>query len=330
MKNGNNLSKIVQNFFQVYLPNERALSPHTIYAYRDTIKLYLLSISSQSTSKRVSLDDLNAKSILNFLEALKTKRNNTIKTQNQRLAALKSFFLYLRVQDPTRMAQYDRIDHIKLKRAPHKPIDYFTQNEMKAIFSTVNLDGRNGQRDFVLLKLLYNSGARVQELCDLKVRDIRLTAPYFVQLKGKGSKTRRVPLWKETVQAAQLLLDQKDPSDFVFTIGDKPITRFGVRYIVKKHAQRAALKEQSIKDKKIGPHTFRHTTAMHLLQGGVDISVIKTWLGHVNLNTTHGYIEIDMEMKRKAMAQMKCPKDQGQANLLLKKHPDIVSWLSSI
>lgn len=329
MSKENELCKTVQNFFLSYLPNERVLSPHTISAYRDTMKLYLHSVTLNSKNKNIALDDLNAQSVLDLMDNLKKGRGNSIKTQNQRLAALKSFFQYLRVQDPTRMSQYDRINHIKLKRAPRKPIDYLTKKEMDAVISSVNTDDRLGIRDLALLKLLYNSGARVQELCDLKVKDIRMTAPYLIRLKGKGNKIRQVPLWKDTVEAVRVHIGDKRDSESIFDHRGSPLTRFGVRYIVQKYADLASTVEPTIKEKTIGPHTFRHTIAMHLLQSGVDINVIKAWLGHINLNTTHGYVDTDMEMKRSAIAKVKGPEERGYTQKMLKKNPDVLNWLSS-
>ncbi len=318
----NNLDKLTQDFFQSYLPKERELSQHTIYSYRDTIKIFLKFIREKNGKKKKSnLDDMTAKNILSFISYLRESRKNTTKTTNQRLAVLKSFFLYLRANDPTRMAQYDRIQHIKMKRPKRIPIEYLTKEEIKAIFKEIDENTNNGRRDNAIIKLLYNSGARVQEICNLTVTDIRLTPPYMVKLKGKGCKTRQVPLWKETVEAVKPILIGKEPFEAIFCSRKNSISRFGIRYVIKKYCDRASKNCPSLSDKIIGPHTFRHTTAMHLLQSGVDISVIKTWLGHV---------EIDMEMKRKAMEKM------GEFNLntsssnLLKKHPDIVDWLSSL
>lgn len=327
----NDLDKFTQDFFQNYLPKERELSQHTIYSYRDTIKLFFkFIVSKYGKKKKANLDDMSAKNVLEFIEYLKTSRRNTTKTQNQRLAVLKSFLGYLRANDPIRMSQYDRIQHIKMKRPEHVPIEYLDKNEMKAIFAAIDLNTQNGKRDNAILKLLYNSGARVQEICNLTVADIRLTPPYLVKLKGKGKKTRQVPLWKETVQAVKPIVMNKEPFESIFCFRTATLSRFGIRYIVKKYCEKASLNCSSMKDKTIGPHTFRHTTAMHLLQSGVDISVIKTWLGHVDLNTTHGYVEIDMEMKRKAMQHLNFSKNDDCIKKLLSKNQDIIKWLTDI
>ncbi len=322
----NNLMLLTQNFFQKYLPNERGFSQHTVYSYRDTLKVYFSFLSQKN--KKPKLDDMTAQNVINFLDFLKSTRNNSVKTQNQRLAVLKCFYEYLRAHDPIRSNQYSRIEHIKMKRAPRRPIEYFDKEEVKAILDSVDRGSRNGDRDYALLKLLYNSGARVQELCDLRVRDIRAYPPYLVELTGKGRKTRKVPLWKDTVLSLESLIKGRDSLAPVFCYQEKPLGRFGVRYIVKKHCKKASQQQISLQGKKIGPHTFRHTTAMHLLQSGTDISVIKTWLGHVDLNTTHGYIEIDLEMKRKAMNKISKVASKNTENLL-KKNKDIVSWLSN-
>ena len=325
-----NLMNLTQNFFQKYLPKERELSPHTTYSYRDTIKIFFQYIVSRGKRKKPNLDDMTAKNVLDFLEFIREKRKNSIKTQNQRLAVLKSFFEYLQAHDPTRANEYSRIDHIKSKKPPKKSIDYLEKHELKAIFDSISLDQKNSTRDIALLKLLYNSGARVQELCNLKIIDLRTTPPYMVTLHGKGNKIRKVPLWKETIDSMIPLIEGKESLDPIFTYRGEKITRFGVRYIVNKYSTLAMKNVPSLQRKNIGPHTFRHTTAMHLLQSGTDISVIKTWLGHVDLNTTHGYIEIDMGMKRMAIDKIKNSNQRMSKASLLNKHPDIIKWLEEL
>jgi len=325
----NELGLQIQKFFQDYLLNERELGRHTYYSYRDTVKLFLAYLQGEIGRRPVGLNDLTAVKVISFLEMLKKKRGNGVKTQNQRLAALKHLFQYLKNNDPTRMNQYERIDHINFKRAPRVPIEYLEKKEVDAIMACINQQTLKGRRDYGMLLLLYNSGARVQEICDLKKKDIQWSNPYMVKLKGKGNKTRHVPLWKKTVEALSYVVKGKEENNFIFGKNEMALTRFGIRYIILKYVEAAIKDCPTLKSKRIGPHTFRHTTAMHLLQSGVDITVIKNWLGHVDLNTTHGYIEIDMKMKKEAMKKLKPTNEQVEEDLL-KKHGDIVSWLSSL
>ncbi len=234
-----------------------------------------------------------------------------------------------------RAAEYQKIIALPQKRAPRKVIDYLEINEVKSIVNNIDVKSLNGQRDYVLLNLLYNTGARVQEICDLKVMSITFGHLPMVNIMGKGKKTRYVPLWPETASMienylrAMQLLDQPKSCLFMNSQG-QPLTRFGVRYIVKKRCLDAENNCPSLKEKKIGPHTFRHTIAMHLLQAGIDLSVIKSWLGHVNLATTHLYVEIDMKMKRKALDACEPMNESKSLKCLLDKNKDILAWLNSL
>ena len=194
---------------------------------------------------------------------------------------------------------------------------------------SIDLDSKKGARDLAILRVLYNTGARVQEVCSLRAKDIRVISPYMATLHGKGNKVRQVPLWKETVEALRPVLEGKESLDSIFCTRGEPLTRFGIRYIVKKYSSLAEKECPTIKEKKVGPHTFRHTTAMHLLQSGTDISVIKSWLGHVDLNTTHSYVEIDMEMKRDAISKLAGQSQSKKINKLLDRNKDVVEWLSN-
>ena len=214
-------------------------------------------------------------------------------------------------------------------------MEYLEIHEVKAIIEAINRGDSRGERDYVILNLLYNTGARVSELCNLKVEHIRFESPPIITIVGKGQKLRHVPLWKETSEILYKYLRRRNmldsPKAIVFLNSHgKPISRFEIRYIIKRRVCGAASKCQSLSKKRIGPHTFRHTIAMHILQSGVDLTVIKNWLGHVNLETMHGYIEIDLEMKRKALAS--CSPVAGSYDLdqLIKENKDVISWLESL
>jgi len=328
---------LVQSFFQEHLLAHRGLSQNTIMAYRDALKLFFSFESSRQnkSSVKLVLEDLNSESVLAFLNQIENKKHNSIVTRNLRLAALKTFSLYLSTKDMLRISEYQKITTIPIKRAPRKVMNYLEVNEMKLILDSIDRKKPNGERDYVLLKLLYNTGARVQEICDLKVKSITFGHVPVVTIVGKGNKTRHVPIWPETAKLLQnylkvtQLLEQMNANLFMNSHGE-PIGRFGIRYIIKQRCFAAEIHCPSLKKKIIGPHTFRHTIAMHFLQAGIDLSIIKSWLGHVNLATTHAYVEIDMEMKRKALAA--CSPVNGSPSLkkLLDKNKDILIWLDSL
>jgi integrase/recombinase XerD len=331
----NQLTQVVQSFFSSYLPVERALRTHTIMAYRDTIKLYLkyLTRKQKIPIQQLGLDQLTAKSVLAFVEDCTSGRKNTTKTTNQRLAVLKSFFAYLMNIDPTRMNQYERISHLKSRRVPYRPVEYLERNEVEAVLGGIDRSSSRGKQHHAALLFLYNTGARAQELCDVRIADLRLEKPFLVGLHGKGNKLRQVPLWKETVEAIGSIVTPggasfDDRPVFTNQKGEK-LTRFGLRYILNAYVEKAAEKIPAIKLKKVGPHTIRHTTAMHLLQSGVDITVIKAWLGHVDLNTTHGYVEIDLKMKEQALQKTKIRQRRIIAPTIAKNEKDLLLWLES-
>ena len=337
MKKANTLMMLVQGFFQNYLVVDRGLSQNTVMAYRDTLKLFFAfecSRQKKSITKLV-LDDVNADAVLLFLNQLESKRNNSIVTRNLRLASLKTFSLFLTTKDVLRAGEYQRIMALPLKKAPHKVIEYLEVDEITAIIGDFNHENRNGQRDHVLLNLLYNTGARVQEICDLTVSSITFGKLPVVTLVGKGNKTRMVPIWQDTAKLLtdylreNRLLDQPDAKLFLNACG-QPLGRFGVRYIIKKRVELVSKKHPDLKTKSIGPHTFRHSIATHLLQAGVDLSIIRSWLGHVNLQTTHAYVEIDMEMKRKVLNAYSPSCESKSLNSVLNKNKDVLAWLESI
>ena len=334
MIKNNELTRIVQSFFSSHLPMERGLRAHTVMAYRDTLKLYLkyLAAERKTPIHRMKLELFTAKSVVGFIDDCTKARGNQPKTTNQRLAVLKSFFTYLMNVDPTRVDQYERIFHVKARRVPYRPVEYLERREMDAVLNGISRQSLSGMRDYAALLFLYNTGARAQELCDVKVEDLRLEKPCLAILHGKGNKIRHVPLWPETVEALRQLIGAakitSDSNLFMNQNGGK-LTRFGLRYILSTHVKMAAEKISSMAKKKVGPHTIRHTTAMHLLQAGVDITVIKTWLGHVDLNTTHGYVEIDMKMKQSALEKARPRARRWSSEKSTESEKGLIEWLES-
>lgn len=333
-KKNANLLKAVQDFFTEHLLKERGLSPNTIHSYRDALKDFLKFAAKDSRKSVLSIDGsmLTADLVLKFLNSLEKTRSLSVRTRNHRLACLKTFFSYLGASDLENIGNYQRIGMISRKKTKHEMIDYLTEKEVDALFCEA---AQASEMHHLLLTLLFNTGARVQEICDLKVGDVIFGPPPSVYLTGKGSKTRQVPIWPKTSELLKTQLIKRnidgDPkANVIVNNRGRPMTRFGALYIIKTLGKRATKHHPSFKNKRISPHTLRHTTAMHLLQSGVDLSVIKMWLGHVNLNTTHGYVEIDVEMKRKALVQSKKLKPAHELKLILKKHADVIDWLESL
>jgi integrase/recombinase XerD len=331
------LLTLVQAFFREHLAAHRGVSPHTVFAYRDAIKLFLNCTARRARKPvaRLELDDLTANAALAFLNEIETVRQNSIVTRNLRLAALRTFFMYLCAEDPLRLGEYQRVIAIPLKRVARSVMGYLEVKEIQAILASIDRTRQDGERDYVLLTLLYNTGARVQEVCDLTVGSLRLETPTIVTLRGKGKKIRQVPLWSQTAQLLRTFLAQtgrlQDLNAPLFmNARGEALGRFGVRYIVRKTIQGAVSRCPSLAKKKIGPHTYRHSCAMHLLQAGVELSVIRSWLGHVNLATTNAYVEIDLEMKRKALATCHAPRQAATLPQRLHQHRDIIGWLESL
>ncbi|MCG7853576.1 MAG: site-specific integrase, partial [Methanosarcinaceae archaeon] len=299
------LTHYVQKFFQDYLKAHRGLSSNTVLAYRDAIKLFLAFLSRHTRSQitNLSLDDLSAENALAFLSDVEKTRQCSVITRNLRLSALRTFFGYLVTQDTLHAGQYQRVVSIPIKQSSHRMMEYLEVKEVKAIIDCIDRREATGRRDYALLNFLYNTGARVQEACDLRIENVHFEPPPMVTITGKGRKTRQVPLWPETATLLKSYIAERGPfmnplNNVFLNARGQSLTRFGVRHIIRARIAAAAEHCLSLARKKVGPHTFRHTTAMHLLQSGVDLTIIKNWLGHVSLDTTHAYVEIDLEMKR--------------------------------
>jgi len=252
------------------------------------------------------------------------------------VAALRTFFHYLVSEDTARSGQYQKIIAIPLKRSPRSVMGYLETGEVQALLDSIDRNKASGRRDYALFNFFYNTGARVQEVVDLKVASIRFFSPSIATLTGKGSKTRIVPLWPGTATVLQEYLNERgvsrqpEASLFVNARGH-PLTRFGVRYILRTRLTAANPKRPSLAAKRVSPHTLRHSTAMHMLQSGVDLTVIQRWLGHVQLSTTHTYVEIDLEMKRKALAMCSQPDPNTEGlRKVIDGNQDVIRWLGSL
>ena len=331
------IARFVQGFFQNYLAAQRGFSKNTILSYRDCLKFFFRFVSEQigKPVDKLNVEDFDEKLSTHFLNHLEETRGNSTQTRNIRLAALRAFFRFVAGQEPSVLARCQRICDIPLKRTKHKTIEYLDDDEVGALLNSVDQTSRNGLRDYALLMFFYNTGGRVQEVVDVQIPDLRLETPFQVKITGKGNKERLCLLWPETVEAIQNYIDDRcvdasEESTLFLNAHGYPLTRFGVRYIVRQHGAKTAKKRPSLKSKKVNPHTLRHTTAIHLLQSGNDISVVKDWLGHANINTTHGYIEIDMKMKRKALESCRPPEVKTAKRRPKWQKPGILQWLDEL
>lgn len=309
------LPALVQAFFSERLQAQRQLSPATIASYRDTLRL-LLKYVEQQTRRRPSqqvLEDWDAPPILRFLEHLETQRANTARSRNLRLTAIHTFMHFVAQQAPEVLALTARVLAIPVKRFERPLLGYLSHPEIQAILSAPPSTTASGRRDRILFELMYNTGARVSEIAALNRQDIQLQPARVVQLQGKGRKQRGVPLWKSTTAHLQGWLAQNPstPSAPLFTnhLGQR-LSRFGIEYRLQRAATHAAHHCSSLKGRAISPHLLRHTTAMHLLQAGNDITVIALWLGHESPATTHQYLELDLAMKAQCLKKLSPPKIQ--------------------
>ena len=299
------LGVIVQGFFAYHLVSVKGLSLASIRSYRDAIRLFFLFVASTSKKKvsKLGLEDLSFERVLAFLEDLEKTRKNRAQTRNQRLAALHVFYDYVAAQVPEMLAECQRVAAIPRKRARRQEVTFLERDEVTTLIQRLPACGARSLRDRALILLLYNTGARVDEVSQLRVEQLELKA-LRVRLLGKGGKWRTCPLWKETAQLLRQLIDQGAPqssqSVFLSTTG-RPLTRFGIYKIVRRHGQFLDRPQESNRRGKITPHVFRHTTAVHLLESGVELNVIRGWLGHSDISSTQHYAEINTRAKEAAL-----------------------------
>jgi site-specific recombinase XerD len=330
------LGPLVQSFFTDHLPVQKGLRLGSIQSYRDTIRLFLCFVSDQrrrSISKLV-LQDLSFEQVLAFLKHLEQERGNSVRTRNQRRAALNTFFAYLAVRAPDMLAVCQQVAAIPVKRTSLPDTHYLEREELTALFRSLPRDGRNSLRDRTLLLFLYNTGARVQEVADLRIEHVELAPPAKVHLHGKGDKWRVCPLWEETVKHLGRLLAARHtmPPDPVFCARrNQPLTRFGIYKIVRRHA--GSWDTRAPQPRRVTPHLFRHTAAVHLLESGVEVNVIRGWLGHVSLDTTNRYAELTMRAKAEALRA--CAVGSGvstvsRARAAWKDDKTLLEWLNSL
>jgi len=304
---------LVQAYFAEYLTQQRALSAQTIAAYRDAFVLFLHFAESHlnKSPAAMALADITPDLIMAFLDYLERQRHNSVRSRNARLAALRSFMKFAAHRDVSSLQVIERALGIPVKRFERPMFGYLSREEMLAVIGTPD-DTWLSQRDHVLFLLLYNTGARVSEITGVKVGDVVLDdSASCVHLHGKGRKQRSVPLWRTTVKAVRTWL--KSNPQFEATSSLLPsrnghaMTRTNAALRLTLAVQTATAAFPDLAKRHVSPHVIRHTTAMHLLQAGVDISVIALWLGHESPATTHQYVEADLTMKERALAKLHEP-----------------------
>ena len=337
MSTQTSLPTLLRGFFEDYLAAQRDVSPNTIFAYRDSIKLFLRFAARRSGRQviRLRLTDLGPTTVLSFLNHLEVERRNCVATRNCRLVAIHRFFGYVADIDPRHADLCRRVLDIPVKKTASSAMTYLDRDEVKALLAAPSLAHRLARRDIALLTLLYNTGARASEVVALNVKDVRFDPPTQVRISGKGRKERACPLWQETADALRAYLQQRNNGNqpdapLFLNAHHKRLSRFGVLTILKRHVVAAATQQPSLATKRISPHTMRHTAAMHLLQSGVELNVIKSWLGHVSITTTSQYIEIDMQMKREAIERCTPPVPVPAGASPWRRRKDIIQWLEDL
>jgi len=308
-----NLGALLESFFNKRLVEQQNVSQNTVDSYRDTWKLFLnfLTNNQKLPVLKLSLEVVTAEAVLDFFAHLESERKCGSRTRNQRRAAIRSFAKHGILYEPQYLEQFQRILAIPSKRYESKVLDFLTRIEMDAILATPDLETSLGRRDYVLLTLMYNTGARISEILSVCCKDI---VGSQILIHGKGDKERIMPLWPETTKLIRdFICSEKRESSQPLFLNERGnlLTRSGAAYVLETVVESASQTCGSLSAKKISPHTIRHTTAMHLLQSGTDINTIRLWLGHVHLNTTHCYIEADLDMKRKALENGGIMKPQG-------------------
>lgn len=336
-RQSNTLGVALKGFFSNYLPKLRGMSSHTTLSYRDSFKLLLVFLTQQKNISVMDLviEDIGSAEVIAFLNHLESNRKNGIGTRNIRLSALHSFFRYLAAMYPDYLDQSQRILSIPFKRMSTRTIEYLEFDEIMAVFKVVDRSTSDGRRDYALLWLMFNTGARVEEIINLKANDLQLSSPFSVRIFGKGQKERICPIWPETAQILREYIEERGidlrrPVTLFRNYLGRPLTRFGVRYILEKYLRKAALIQPSLKKKRLHPHSMRHSTAVHLLKSGIDLSSIANWLGHVSPTTTNKYATMDMEMKQQAIEKAKLLCKENTSQTSWRKDPDILAWLESL
>jgi site-specific recombinase XerD len=334
------IGPLLHSFIEDHLKMAKGLRPMSIHSYRDVLRLFLAFVATDLRCKitRLHVQDLTFERVLHFLSYLETERSNRIRTRNHRLAALHTFFEYLATRLPEMLLVAERIAAIPVKRTAPPETKFLLHDEIERLFRQLPVDGTHALRDRALLLFLYNTGARVQEVADLRVANLDLGDSPRVRLHGKGDRWRACPLWEQTAQLLRRLLAEQEsasqPQQPVFVSRhDQPLTRFGIYKLVRRHTNWLKSEHGQGAERNVSPHVFRHTTAVHLLESGVEVNVIRGWLGHASLDTTNRYAEITMKMKEAALQTCEPPIQSSEAlprKPVWRDDENLLKWLKSL
>ena len=338
MKKPTDFAYALSKFFSEYLTGLCNFSEHTIMSYRDTFKLFLKFCKAEEnlTAEEITFDKISMGMIERFLQWLKTERNASVSTCNQRLAAVHAFFKYVQYEYPEYSALCQKVLFIKFAKAPKSELSYVSVEGIKLLLSIPDTTTMQGRRELAILSLLYDSGARVDEIVNLCAGDVRLMNPATVRLTGKGRKVRSVPLLKGNVDILSAyfndhktrLINRKGNILFVNHSGQK-LTRSGISYILHKNAETARKLQPELIPEKLTPHCLRHSKAMHLLQAGVNLIYIRDFLGHTDVKTTQIYARADVTLKRQAIEKANVVNVNPEMKSWT-EDSDLMNWLESL
>jgi len=336
MKDRHALAPWIKRFLLQYLPSDRNFAHNTQHSYRDALRL-LVTFAGSTLRKRpdeLLVEDISADLVKRFLRHIEEVRKCSISTRNQRLAAVHTLATFIGEHSPEHLPWCAHVHAVPFKKRGQKPIGYLERSGIDTLLAAPDQTKRLGARDHTLLLFMYNSGARASEVAQLTVGDLRLNgarekAQSFVQLHGKGNKIRFCPLWASTAAALKPLVKGREDTEHVFqSRTGQPMTRFGIHDIVTRYARLAGVHCAEFREKRVGPHIIRHTTATHLLRAGVDINTIRAWLGHVSIDTTNIYAESDLAMKAKALAMCEAPSRRNGKRW--RDNPDLPAFLAQL
>ncbi len=320
MTNDHLIGPLVRRFLLEEVGVDRNLSVNTQRSYRDALRLFFHFMAEHHDTEptKVTVEQLTTDVVKSFLTYLEEKRGNAVDTRNLRLTAIHSLFRFVSRQIPELIEQATQIQNIPLRRTTQPTVAYLEKTEIDALLATPNQSSLQGWRDYALLLFLYNTGARATEAAQSNVGALHLdNSPASVRFIGKGRKIRLCPLWSHTVDVLRVLLGSKlqgsEDMPVFLNARRQRITRYGIHTLVERTVAKATSTTPSLRQKRVSPHTIRHTTAVHLLRAGVDINTIRAWLGHVSLETTNRYAQVDLEMKAKALET--CALPQAECNL---------------
>lgn len=332
----NDFQSLLQRFFLERLINQQKASNSTVHSYKDTFRIFLRYLNENHSTRAdmVKMESINADIIIKFLDYLETQRRNKCKTVNNRLAAIKSFMEYVSYEAPEYLGIVRKIKTIPFRSTEKKEICYLTKEEVDALLNICDVSTSKGRRDYMMILLLYNTGIRVSEMVSIRKKDIIESGngQHHLKIMGKGRKERTIPLWKNTSKLlTQYIKEHKISSEDYLLLGRniEHLTRSGVQYRIDCIVKEAIKKLPSLQNKSITPHVFRHSTAMGLLQSGVDISTIAIWLGHETIETTHKYMVADMKLKEEALRKLGPPSQHHENNRYYASN-DILNFLNSL